>query len=205
MKQTIGKIVHKLKGKQQEVTFSEKKQVEADSTSILKGCMIRHDVERESRVYVKIGGKGIIKGKFIFESSKGEVTIGENVHIGGADFISRTSIVVGNDVTMAWGITIYDHDSHSIFWEERKNDNSQCYKDYKNHNGNNVKNKNWDAVKSSPIRIEDKVWIGFGVTVLKGVTIGEGAVIGAQSVVTSDVPAWTVAAGNPARVVKNLK
>lgn len=40
--------------------------------------------------------------------------------------------------------------------------------------------------------------------ILKGVTIGEGAIVGAGSVVTKDVPAWTVVAGNPAKVVKTL-
>ena len=57
----------------------------------------------------------------------------------------------------------------------------------------------------APITIEDKVWIGFGVNILKGVTIGEGAVIGACSVVTKDIPPYAVAVGNPARVVRNLK
>jgi galactoside O-acetyltransferase len=105
---------------------------------------------------------------------------------------------------MAWGIILYDHDSHNIHWEYRKNDNHQCYNDYENHNGNNVFNKDWSHVTSKPIRICSKVWIGFDVTILKGVTIGEGAVVGAKSVVTKDVPAWTVVAGNPARVVKQL-
>ena len=57
-------------------------------------------------------------------------------------------------------------------------------------------------VASRPIVIEDDVWIGAGVTVLPGVRIGRGSVIGAASVVTKDVPPWTVAAGNPARVVR---
>ena len=43
------------------------------------------------------------------------------------------------------------------------------------------------------------------VTILKGVTIGEGAIVGACSVVTKDVPAWTVVAGNPAKVIKIIK
>ena len=174
-----------------------------DSSCIFKG-KLRFDTLKESRKYVKIGEKGIIKATFVFETAKGNVTIGDNVHIGGATFISRESISVGNDVTMAWGITLYDHNSHSIFWEERKNDNQQCYEDYMNHNGNNIINKDWSNVKSAPIVIEDKVWIGFGVTILKGVTIGEGAVVGAQSVVSKDVPAWSVVAGNPARIVKKL-
>lgn len=51
----------------------------------------------------------------------------------------------------------------------------------------------------------NKVWIGFNAIILKGVTIGEGAIVAAGAVVTKDVPAWTVVAGNPAVVVKKLK
>lgn len=51
--------------------------------------------------------------------------------------------------------------------------------------------------------IEDDVWIGSRVTILPGVTIGKGSVIGASAVVTKDVPPYSVAAGNPARVVKS--
>ena len=43
------------------------------------------------------------------------------------------------------------------------------------------------------------------VIILKGVTIGEGAIIGAGSVVTHDIPAWTIAAGNPAKVIKKIE
>lgn len=54
----------------------------------------------------------------------------------------------------------------------------------------------------SPIAIGSCCWVATGATVLPGVTIGEGAVVGACAVVTKDVPAWTVVAGNPAREVK---
>ena len=50
--------------------------------------------------------------------------------------------------------------------------------------------------------IGDNVWIGDKATVLPGVTIGDGAVIAANAVVTKDVPAFTVVAGNPARIIK---
>lgn len=53
--------------------------------------------------------------------------------------------------------------------------------------------------------IEDDVWLGMDVTILKGVTIGKGSVIGTKSVVTTDIPPMVVAAGYPARVVRSLQ
>lgn len=55
---------------------------------------------------------------------------------------------------------------------------------------------------TAPINICDGVWIGAKATILPGVTIGEGAVVAANSVVTKDVPAWAVVAGNPAKIIK---
>lgn len=55
-----------------------------------------------------------------------------------------------------------------------------------------------------PVTIGDDCWIGGAVVILPGVTIGEGCTIGASSVVTRDIPAWSVALGSPARVVKKV-
>ena len=60
------------------------------------------------------------------------------------------------------------------------------------------------TLTSKPIHIERGVWIGAGAIVLPGVTVGENAVIGAGSVVTHDVPANTVVAGNPAKVIRKI-
>jgi acetyltransferase-like isoleucine patch superfamily enzyme len=56
--------------------------------------------------------------------------------------------------------------------------------------------------RAEDIEIAENVWVGAHATILKGVTVGSGAVIGAYAVLTSDVPASSVAAGNPARVVR---
>ncbi|EKU91622.1 DapH/DapD/GlmU-related protein [Bacteroides oleiciplenus] len=64
---------------------------------------------------------------------------------------------------------------------------------------------NRSATYGRPIVIEDKVWIGIGATILPGIKIGYGAVIGAGSVVTKEVPPMTIVAGNPARIIKNIK
>ncbi|HEV7918337.1 MAG TPA: acyltransferase [Solirubrobacterales bacterium] len=57
---------------------------------------------------------------------------------------------------------------------------------------------------SSPVTIEDNVWVGAGAVILRGVNIGYGSVVAANSVVTKDIPAHSVAAGVPARVIKTL-
>lgn len=63
---------------------------------------------------------------------------------------------------------------------------------------------NRSATYRRPIVIEDKVWIGINSTILPGVRIGYGAIVGAGSVVTKDVPAMTVVAGNPAKIIKTI-
>ena len=161
-----------------------------------------HLAKPKKKKYLKIGDNSIVKGQFYFESEEGEICIGNRTYIGGGSFISRTSIKIGNNVTIAWGGTVYDHDSHSLDYLERRRDMDNELSDI--FTGQNfISHKNWDVVNSKPITICDDVWIGMNVTILKGVTIGEGAVIGACSVVTKDVPAWSVVAGNPAKVIKS--
>lgn len=60
-------------------------------------------------------------------------------------------------------------------------------------------------IYARPVVIEDGVWIGAGVNIVGGVTIGQNAIIGAGSVVTQDIPANVIAAGNPAKVIRPLK
>ena len=68
-----------------------------------------------------------------------------------------------------------------------------------------VRRSSNEGTKSAPVVIEDDVWVGAHCIILKGVTIGARSIIGAGSVVTKSIPADRVAAGNPCRVIKNLK
>lgn len=161
-------------------------------------------VPREQKVSIVIGKDSMVGCNFIFESSNGFIKIGDRTFINsGTNLISRSAIEIGNDVTIGWGCYIYDHDSHSIKWQDRCEDIKNQVEDYRNGKSI-VASKKWDTVNTKPIKIEDKVWIGFDAVILKGVTIGEGAIIAAKAVVTKDVEPWTVVAGNPAIIVKKI-
>ncbi|NIN67092.1 MAG: sugar O-acetyltransferase [Anaerolineae bacterium] len=66
-----------------------------------------------------------------------------------------------------------------------------------------ARNQGWEVAK--PIVIEDNVWLGGGAILLPGVTVGRNAVVGAGAVVSRNVPANTVVAGNPARVIRKIE
>lgn len=180
--------------------------IRIDDTVVFYRCSLEIRKPINNHIYLELDENGFFQFvRFIFEKDSGHIKIGKNSYIGsGTKLISINSIEIGNDVIIAWDCTIYDHNSHSIYWEERKNDIMQTRKDFFEFNDSTI-NKDWTYVKSAPIVIKDKVWIGFGVTILKGVTIGEGAVIAAGSVVTKDVPPYTVVGGNPAVVLKRIE
>jgi len=155
------------------------------------------------KVYLSVANDTILSCKIIFESSAGEVVIGNKTFIGGSNIICRSKIEIGDNVFIAWGGYIYDHDSHSVDYRERQNDITQQLMDLKN-GLNFIENKNWDVVNCKPIKICSNAWIGMNCTILKGVTIGEGAIVGAGSVVTKDVAPWTIVGGNPAKLLKDI-
>jgi acetyltransferase-like isoleucine patch superfamily enzyme len=158
---------------------------------------------RPGKIYLTVGDDTMLECTVIFESDSGEVIIGNNTFIGNSNIICRSKIEIGDNVFIAWGGYLYDHDSHSLNYLDRRNDLVQQLEDYKS-GINFITNKNWDVVNSKPIKIGSDAWIGMNCTILKGVEVGEGAIIAAGSVVTKDVPAWTVVGGNPAVILKEL-
>ncbi|TWI93813.1 galactoside O-acetyltransferase [Mucilaginibacter frigoritolerans] len=157
----------------------------------------------KNKIYLNVGDDSILDCKVLFESDTGEVIVGNRVYIGSSNIICKSRIEFGDNVFVAWGSYFYDHDSHSIDYRERENDISQQLEDYRAGRFF-IENKNWSVVNTKPIVIGANAWIGMNCHILKGVTVGEGAIIGAGSVVTRDIPAWTIAGGNPAKVIKEI-
>lgn len=199
----LNKILDNIRGKRRKQFFHDiSKHASLSMESYYgSGFSVEYRNPTDGHEYLSIGDHCVIDGKFFFEKETGHVSVGNRVHIGGCSIISIDRIDIEDDVTIAWDCLIYDHNSHSTKWEERKNDTEQEYLDLM-CGFNSIKNKNWDVVKHAPIRICSKAWIGTGCKILKGVTIGEGAIVAAGSVVTKDVEPWTIVGGNPAKYIR---
>jgi len=124
----------------------------------------------------------------------GRISLGPRVYLGDDCLLSSSvAIEIGADTLIAHGVQIFDNDSHPVGIEARKLDYAAI-----------LQGGSRQVIPSAPVKIGAHTWIGFGAIILKGVSIGEGSVVGAGSVVTRDVPPFTVVAGNPAVTVKTL-
>ena len=118
-----------------------------------------------------------------------EIRIGKNVNIGEYNHITAIkSIVIGDGVLTGRRVTISDN-NHGEF-ERSELDIIPQYRDL--------------SCKGAVI-IENNVWIGENVCILSGVKVGKGCVIAANAVVTKDIPPYSLAAGVPAKVIKQFK
>ena len=113
---------------------------------------------------------------------EGEIKIGKYCLITpGVRIMSAKSIIIGDACMIAHGVYISDADWHGIYDRAEPVGNTK------------------------PIIFEDNVWIGDSAIICKGVRIGKNSIIGAGAVVTKDVPPNSIFAGNPAKLVKELK
>jgi acetyltransferase-like isoleucine patch superfamily enzyme len=141
---------------------------------------------------IVIGDHVTLDGRlsFVFGNRTGtlpQVVIGDHTYVGyGCSFTASCSISVGKHCLLAGGVQVSDYDGHPVDAALRR-----C-------------GAPTPPEGVRPVTIGDDVWIGTGVLILKGVNVGDRSIIGAGAVVTRDVPADTVVAGNPARIVKQL-
>lgn len=114
------------------------------------------------------------------------ILIGDNCRFGEYNHITTINkIVIGNSLLTGKWVTITDNSHGDTDIDSLK-----------------LKPINRQIISKGPVIIGDNVWIGDKATILPNVTIGDGAVIAANAVVTKDVPAYSVVAGNPAKIIK---
>ncbi|HYR58840.1 MAG TPA: DapH/DapD/GlmU-related protein [Chthoniobacteraceae bacterium] len=144
---------------------------------------------------IALGAGVICRGILRVEKfGAGRIAIGANAYVGDDCLLSSSAgIEIGEHALIAHGVQIFDNDSHPLDPAARVGD----YASVLAHGPRG-------AIASAPVRIGARSWIGFNAIILKGVTIGENSVVAAGSVVSRDIPANTVAAGNPAAAVKEI-
>lgn len=140
---------------------------------------------------VEVGDHVTMHGVSTFDAGKiarrPTLTVGDHSHLGYQLSIAVGDRVdIGRHVLIAARVSLLGYDFHPL------------------DAGKRVRNEPPDSGGEESITIGDYAWLGMDVLVLKGVTLGEGAVIGAGSIVTRDIPPYTLAAGQPARVVREL-
>jgi acetyltransferase-like isoleucine patch superfamily enzyme len=145
---------------------------------------------------IVIGGHSHIAGELLIFGHGGKITIGEWCYVGVDTRIwSAASIEIGNRVLISHSVNIFDNLTHPLQASKRHEQVKQIFT-----SGHPRK----ISLDEKPIKISDDAWIGACAMVLRGVTVGEGGIVAAGSVVTRDVPAYSIVAGNPAVVVREL-
>lgn len=147
---------------------------------------------------ISVGAGSVLSGRLLIFPHDGKISIGRDCYLGENSRIwSAASIEIGDRVLISHNVNIHDTNAHSI-------DPRIRYRHFVETMSTGFPRENTVDIVSSPIVIGNDVWIGFNSIILKGVTIGRGAIVAAGSVVTKDIPEFSIAAGNPARIVKDI-
>lgn len=126
----------------------------------------------------------------------GSLAIGDHTFIGRSRIFAAHKINIGKGVLISDNVVIMDSNLHPFSAKKR----ALIFDAWSSGHFPDV----YTGIPHADVVISDYVWIGANVVMLKGVTIGEGAIIGAGSVVTKEVPPYTIVAGNPARIIREI-
>lgn len=162
-----------------------------DSVRFLRTADVSNN--RANASAVQIGDRSVIGGRLLVFPDGGRIKIGRQCFIGPETRIwSGDAVEIGDRVLISHGANIHDSIAHSLFAHERHQHFVEILQKGNGALGN---------VRKAPVIIEDDAWIGFNATVMKGVRIGRGAIVAAGSIVTKDVPPFTIVAGPSALAI----
>lgn len=148
-------------------------------------------------VGLRVGrGSAVYTGTMLDMGLNAKVSIGEYVLINSAWIISDLEVEIGDYALISWRVVLMDTYRVPLDPLQRRRLLQRVPA--------NAPRRIEADTPANPIRIGRNTWIGFDACILPGVTVGEGSIVGARSVVTEDVPPYTVAAGNPARIIRRL-
>lgn len=138
---------------------------------------------------------------------QGRIEVGDKCVFGNVQVFAREQIQIGSRVLFSFGVFVQDYDPHFIDPMRRRQELEKLHDEFRPRFTERpaATHPALEATETKPIIIEDDVWIGANVTILKGVTIGRGSVIGAGSVVSKCIPPMSIAAGAPAKVIKAIE
>ena len=146
--------------------------------------------------FIRVGANSIILGELMVFGHGGQLDIGEWCYVGeGTRIWSATSISIGDRVLISHNVNIFDSLTHPLSAAARHKQFVNIIK---------VGHPRQLDLDERPVVIGADALISAGSTILRGVTIGRGAIVAAATVVTKDVPEFSIVAGNPARVVREL-
>lgn len=152
----------------------------------------------ELPVGVEVGrGCTIYLGTMFDVGPRGRVNIGPYSLVNGAWFICDAAVEIGAYALISWNVVFMDNHRLPLDPDARRRELARL--------PFSALRRPTVGLAPKPIRVGRNVWIGFDCCILPGVTIGEGAIIGARSVVVGNVPPYTVAAGNPARLIRQIE
>jgi acetyltransferase-like isoleucine patch superfamily enzyme len=144
----------------------------------------------------RIAGDSVIRGVLRLEP-RGQLEIGRFCYVGDGVLISaQERINIGEATLLAHGVQVFDNNSHPVSAAQRELQ-FQRMMGHKQRNGP-------IEIDSAPVSIGRRCWIGLNSIVMKGVTIGDDTIVAAGSVVVDNLPKGVVAAGNPARILREL-
>jgi len=151
----------------------------------------------EQKDAVRIGrGSSVYLGVMFDVGPHAHVSVGQFTLMNGTRLICDAEISIGNYCLISWNTVIMDTRRLPSDRVLRRAELEQIALRHPR--------RLHASMSAQPVRIADKVWIGFDSCILPGVTVGEGSVVGARSVVVEDVPPYCIAVGNPARIIRGL-